>query len=75
MKMMKKKECFQVLDSIIGKIELLEETMLLQTNSHINQRLEQLRNRMDMIELHTNHVENRLLFYSDAHIFEEKVIS
>lgn len=75
MKVAGKKECFQALDSIIDKIDLLEATITLQIDSQVRQESEQLLNTLELIELHTNHIENRILFYRDDHVDDEKIIS
>lgn len=75
MRVIKKKECLQTIDSLIGKIDLLEETMSLQVNSNVSQESEQLLQKMEIIELYTNHVENRILFYSNDNYIGGKIVS
>lgn len=64
MGIIKQKECFQEIDSIINKIELLEDKTNLRSNSDISHRLLHIQNEIEKIVLHIDYVEKNIEIYS-----------
>ncbi|GGE56617.1 hypothetical protein [Priestia taiwanensis] len=52
-----KTNCLQVIDALVGKLELTESNLALTINHHIKQQSEVLLNQVDKVDMRINHLE------------------
>jgi hypothetical protein len=67
MEMMNKTNCLQVIDALVGKMELVESNLTLTMRHHVKQQAEILLYRMDKIEMQINHLEHVIAFQHEMY--------
>lgn len=63
MMVLKREECFRAIDTIIHKIELLEDMSALKNNSNISLHVNKLQDNIENLDLYLRYTENRILMY------------
>lgn len=74
MMVLKREECFQAIDTIIRKIELLEDMSALKNNSNISLYVNRLQDNIENLDLYLEYTENWMLMYRNNKEIENKAM-
>jgi GTP-binding protein EngB required for normal cell division len=65
MSLISKANCLQLIDALVGKLELVESNLALTMTHHVKQQSEVLLNKVDKIDMHINHLDRIITFHHD----------